>query len=119
MSITIVVSPTVRFKVEGMETAEDGSDKSFTFWLTAERLADSTQVVALQKQVREVEMAGSETPITDALLPKLRGWNGPKTPEGQDVPFSEDACRALLNRPGMAARTFAAYISAVGVRAKN
>ena len=119
MAIIITVSPTVRFKVEGIETGEDGGAVPFEFSLTAERLAESTDVVALRNAATAREAAGSLTPLTDVLLTKLKGWAGPRTAEGQDVPFSEDACRQLLNRPGIAVLAYDAYIKAVGAKAKN
>jgi len=119
MSIRIVVSPLVRFKVEGKETAEDGSDVPFDFFLTAERLATSEEVIALRQDVRDREIAGDKTPIVSALLPKVRDWAGPLAEDGKPAAFTQDNCRDLLNRPGMAALAFHAYIAAVGVKEKN
>lgn len=119
MPIIITVSPTVRFKVEGVETSEDGTPVPFDFSLTADRLAQSTDVAAMRAEANRLEAAGSATPITDVMLTKLKGWAGPKTAEGVDVPFSTDAVRQLLNRPGIAALAYNAYVEAVGARAKN
>jgi hypothetical protein len=119
MGIVYTVSPTVRFKVEGVETAEDGGVVPIDFMLTAERLAESTDVVALRNEVSKRESGGSITPITDVMLTKIKGWSDVRAKEGQDVPFSEDACRHILNRPGIAVLAYDAYIKAVGARAKN
>lgn len=119
MSIRIVVSPLVRFKVEGRETGEDGADVPFDFFLVAERLKDTQAVRAFRQLVSDREALKSDTPITDALMTKLRDWVGAMDEHGQAAPWSEAACRELLGRPGLAALAYHAFIDAVSVKEKN
>ncbi|HYC00346.1 MAG TPA: hypothetical protein VEC57_14510 [Candidatus Limnocylindrales bacterium] len=119
MAFKVVVSPTLRFRVEGTTTLENGEREDFDFWLVAERLATSSDTRALEESVAAIEKAGSRTPITDTLVPKMRAWAGPVGEAGEDVPFSPEALRNVLNMPGIAALAFNAYVAACGAKAKN
>lgn len=116
MALNIVVSDTVRFKVQGTENDEHGVEQPFDFWLTAERLADADAVMAYVKAMQRCESA---FPITEMMLPKLRGWSGIKGPDGQELPFSEDAFRRLMKKSGMAFLVHHTYLREVGVKEKN
>lgn len=119
MALNIVVSPLVRFKVEGKFTAEDGADAPFDFHLTLDRLADDMAIKALQDDIKDLGAKGSETPLTDAILKRAHAWQGPKGPEGQDVPFSAEALRGVLNMSGMAMLVYMTYLRETGAKAKN
>jgi hypothetical protein len=117
MALRLVLSPVVKFPVKGALTAEDGQTVDFDFTLTADRIGTSAQVGELTEAIRIAEAAGSKTPITDCLAPRVRGWHGVEDTDGEPMPFTEQALCDLLNLPGAATLVLAALLRASSVRA--
>lgn len=117
MALNIVISPSVRFKVAGSITTEDGKDAPFDFWLTAERLKDTAEVQGYLDSIKDADPS-ARTPVTDALALRITGWDGVKS-GSQAVDFSDASLRALLNMPGMALLVHSRYLRECGAKEKN
>lgn len=114
MAIKIIISDTLRYKVEGVFTDASGAQIAFDFHLIARRLPQDS----LSDQLPPV--ADGKVSVPDFLADVVTGWSGVLDDTGAPVPFSHDALRSLWNGvPGSAGLAFAAYCDHVRVRAKN
>lgn len=111
MSIKIVVSNTVAFKVEGTINDEAGIAQPFNFKVTATRL-DSDQIQTKLK-------TESDASLADFLSGVLQDWAGVLDADSKALPYSEANLRALTRIPGVAALVFQTYLAEVGAKAKN
>lgn len=118
MSFPLQIAPLVRFKVEGAFTGEAGEPIPFEFHLTCERLGSQAAIDALNTAIAERVTANSTTPLTDALAPKVRGWQL-QDEAGKEVPFTQDALLDVLNRPGVSQLAYALLCRESGAKAKN
>jgi hypothetical protein len=109
----------VRFKVEGTQTTENGEEAPFSLWLTATRASNSADLKALEDDIRKRREANSASAVTDVMVERIKGWSGVAAEDGTDVPFSEPACRTLLEMNGMAMLVYLTYLRESGARAKN
>lgn len=116
MPYSINLPARVRFPVEGTFTDETGRRQPFKFWLLADRLATSDDVRAQEDAAKTAEAAGSTTPITDVLLPRLHDWSDVVDADNAEVPFTSDACRGMLNQSGVAALVHHALVFHSGAR---
>lgn len=119
MALKIVVSPRVRFKVEGTLATEAGNDAPFDFFLVMDRLASEADVKAFQADISRRQADGSEFPVTDALVAKAHAWEGPVGADGQPAQFSEEALRGVLMLPNMTMLVYMTYLRETGAKAKN
>ena len=111
MSIKIVVSNLVKFKVRGTIKDEAGTDQPFDFHLTCRRL-DADQI--------KTKLAdSSETSVADFLLEVIEGWSGVRDADDKPMDFSDGAWRQLCKIPGVAIVAFRVYLSEVGAKEKN
>lgn len=117
MAISIIVSDLVRFKVAGVINTDTGASQPFDFWLTMSRLRDTAEAQSYLGEIRD--RAESATPITDALAPRVRAWNGVTGVDGAELPCTEEHVRELLNMVGMAAMVHTSYLQEAGAKAKN
>jgi hypothetical protein len=114
--IRITPPASVRFKVAGTTTDGKGESEDFGFMVDAIRLRDTHAVRELETAIQEADRAGSKTPITDALVPRMTGWTGPVDDMDQPVEFTPENCRAVLNQPGIAALVLDRFIAACTFR---
>lgn len=119
MSLQIVISPRVRFKVEGTLATETGNDAPFDFFLVLDRLATEDDVRAFSADVEARQAAGSKYPVSDALIARARSWEGPVDANNQPVPFGDEALRNVLMLPNMTMLVYAAFLRETGAKAKN
>lgn len=111
MSIQIVVSNTVTFKVKGSINDEKGVAQPFHFGLTCVRLdAD---------QIKDKLSAESEGTTTEFLSDVIEAWDGVRDADGKPLPYTADNLRQLCKIPGVAALTFRTYLIEVGAKEKN
>lgn len=111
MSIKIVVSNTVKFKVKGTLKDEAGVDQPFDFTLTCMRLnAD---------QVREKLQGQSDALVAEFMSDVIEDWSGVRGDDDKPVPYSEAALKELFNIPGVALLAFNTYLLEIGAKAKN
>lgn len=111
MSIKIVLSDKVGFKVHGSTNDSAGVAQSFHFQLTCTRL-DADQI---QQKLK----SDSDASLTDFLADVIEGWSGVQDVEGTPLPYSEDNLRALCKIPGVAGLAFRTYLAEVGAKEKN
>lgn len=111
MSIKIVISNTVKFKVKGSLKDEAGVDQPFDFSLTCMRL-DADQI---QNKLR----GEGDASVTDFLADVVEDWAGVKDADDKALTFNEDNLRALCRIPGIAALAFRTYLTEVGAKEKN
>jgi hypothetical protein len=111
MSIKIVVSPRVKFKVRGTIKDEAGVDQPFDFWLTCRRLDTD----AMQDKMRE----RGDASITEFMLEVIEDWAGVKDADDKPLQWSEDAWRALCRQPGVAMLSYRTYLTEAGAKEKN
>lgn len=112
MSINIVISDTVGFKVEGAINDAAGTPQPFDFSLVCKRL-DSDTI--------DEQMKGDFTPakVRDFFTAHTTGWARVRDAAGQEAPFSTDALASLLKIPGLPSLAFRKYIAEVGAKEKN
>lgn len=111
MSIKIVISDTVGFKVKGTINDAAGVPQAFDFGLTCMRL-DADQI---QDKLKN----DTDASITDFLCDVVSGWSGVKDADDKLVPYSEASLRQLCKIAGVAGVTFRSYLSEVGAKEKN
>jgi hypothetical protein len=111
MSIKIVISNTVRFKVKGTIKDEAGTDQPFDFALTCMRL-DADQI---QSKLR----GETDASVIDFLADVVEDWTGVKDADDKALPYSDDHLRALCRIPGIASLAFRTYLTEVGAKEKN
>jgi len=111
MSIKIVVSDKVGFKVQGSINDAAGVAQPFHFQLTCTRL-DADQI---QQKLK----SDTDASLTDFLGDVVEGWSGVQDGEGKQLPFSEDNLRVLCKIPGVAGLAFRTYRAEVGAKEKN
>jgi hypothetical protein len=119
MTFPITIAPLVRFKVEGNFSGETGEAIPFEFHLTCERLGDQAAVDKFHADIAEHATKGSTTPITDALLSRVKGWALKDAATNQDVPFSDTALRGVLDRQGVSQLAYSGLVRESGAKAKN
>ena len=112
MAIRIIVSNLVGFKVKGSINDASGIAQPFDFGLTCVRLS----LDEIQSKLRE---DGESATVTDFMVSIVRDWSGVKEEDGQTVPYSEGALRALCNISGIAMLVYRAYMNEVGAKEKN
>ncbi len=111
MAIKIVLSPLVKFKVEGTVKDEAGVDQPFNFWLTCRRL-DADQIKAkLQNE--------SDASLTEFMASVIEGWEGVRDHDDKPLPYSEEALPQLMRIAGVAPLAFRTYLLEVGAKEKN
>lgn len=111
MSIKIVISDTVGFKVEGAINNEAGNPEPFDFSLTCARL-DADQIQAKLKDQPEAS-------LVDFMVDVIKDWRGVKAENSTVLPYSADAYRQLCKIPGIAAMAYRTYLGEVGAKEKN
>ena len=111
MSIKIVVSPRVKFKVRGTVKDEAGADQPFDFSLTCRRLDTD----AMQTKLRE----RGDASITEFMLEVIEDWAGVKDAADKPLPWSEDAWHGLCRIPGVAMLAYRTYLTEAGAKEKN
>lgn len=112
MSIRIVVSNKLKFKVKGTIKDEEGKDQPFDFTLTCNRL-DQDQIKA------KLGPSGDDTSVVDFMLEVIEDWQGVRDPDDYPLPFSEANYRALCKIPGVSVVAFRTYLAEVGAKEKN
>lgn len=111
MAIKIVLSPLVKFKVQGTIKDEAGADQPFNFSLTCKRL-DSDQIKAkLQDE--------SDRSVTEFLAGVIDAWEGVRDDDDKPIAYSEAALKRLALIPGVALLSFRTYLLEVGAKEKN
>lgn len=111
MSIKIVISNTVKFKVKGTIKDEAGVDQPFDFSLTCMRLDTDAIKARLQDN--------NETSVTEFLIDVIEDWQGVRDSDEKPLAYSEAAWRQLCKIPGVASVAFRTYLSEVGAKEKN
>jgi len=111
MSISLVVSPKVKFPVKGSIKNEAGVDQPFDFTLTCKRL-DTEEIQAKKNE------DGSYVYV-DFMADVIEDWSGVKDGDKQAVPYTPDAWQALSKIPGVAALAWHAYMRENGAKEKN
>lgn len=110
MAIDIQIDDTVRFHVKGKLFDAEGREREFHFDLDMQRM---------DQDEFDKELANDRITVR-ALVERLaKGWAGVKGPEGDDVPFSNNALKQLLRIPGLSNLIWVAYCEYAGARAKN
>jgi len=109
MSLKIIISDKVRFKVSGKLKNESGGDDAFAFDILAKRI--STETLSGLKD--------TDQSIADFIADVALDWFGVQDADGAPLEFSAHALRQLLGIAGMATFIFAEYIRACGPREKN
>lgn len=110
MAIDIQIDDTVRFPVKGKLFDAEGREREFHFDLDMQRM---------DQDEFDKELANDRITVR-ALVERLaKGWAGVKGPEGDDVPFSNNALKQLLRIPGLSNLIWVAYCEYAGARAKN
>lgn len=110
MSISIVISDTVKFKVKGSFKDGQGLDQPFDFSLTCKRL-DADEIAA--------RTSTPDTTFAEVLGTVIQDWHGVTGQDSKPVPYSADALKALCKLPGVAFLVYQTYMSEVGAKAKN
>ena len=110
MALKLVVSATVLIAVAGLLHDEAGVARPFTCSLTCDRLTAEGIRERLEQKSRNTQ---------DFMREVIRGWRDVLGEDGNQVPFSPEACDQLLNIPGLANLAFAAYFEGCGAKAKN
>jgi len=111
MSIKIVVSDKLKFKVKGTIKNEAGVDEPFDFSLTCLRL-DSDGIKSKLSD-------NSETSVVDFMLEVIEDWQGVRDADDKPLPFSDVAWRNLCKIPGVSVVAFRTYLAEVGAKEKN
>ncbi|MCA3303794.1 MAG: hypothetical protein INF98_16690 [Roseomonas sp.] len=111
MSIKIVVSNLVKFKVKGTIKDEAGTDQPFDFHLTCRRLDED--------QIKTKLADNSETSVTDFMLEVIEQWQGVRDAEDKPMDFTEAAWRQLCKIRGVSLVAFRTYLAEVGAKEKN
>ncbi|CAN7410571.1 hypothetical protein LJR074_002597 [Acidovorax sp. LjRoot74] len=111
MSISLVVSPKVKFPVKGSIKDESGVDKPFDFTLTCKRL-DTDEIQAKKNEDGSYIYA-------DFMAGVIEDWSGVKDKDNQAVLYTTDAWQALSKIPGVAALAWQAYMRENGAKEKN
>lgn len=111
MAIKIVLSPLVKFKVQGTIKNEAGIDKPFDFWLTCKRLDADEIKAALQDE--------SDKSVIEFLAGVIETWEGVRDDNDKPIDYSEDALKQLALIPGVTVLAFRTYLSEVGAKEKN
>lgn len=119
MAFNLIISDTVRFKVDGSLTEADGKPRNFDFFLTCERLKTTEELRALDVRQRELLGEGHPQPITEVMRPLVKSWDGVNGPDGSPLPFTPENFERLMKVPGVALIAYYAYMSAVGAKQKN
>lgn len=113
MAYKLAVDDKVLVTVKGKLLGDaKGKEKPFAFKLLMDRLS--------QDEITE-RMKSSE-PIADFIVSLTRGWEGQTlvlNDDGKPAEFCEEALRALLNIASVGVHSYQAYLSDVGVQAKN
>lgn len=111
MSIKIIISDTVGFKVKGSINDAAGVSQPFDFNLTAQRL----DVEQIQTRIA----TDSDSSVTDFLASIVEGWSGVRGEDNEALAYNEANFRALCRIPGIAGLVFRTYLSEVGAKEKN
>lgn len=109
MAIKITLSNLVKFKVIGTVNNENGPE-NFEFSLTAKRYSAESLKARLNDEEETKE---------SFLLKEVTNWSGVKGDDGQDVPYSQEAFKQLLQIVGLTLLCFEVYMSEIGSKAKN
>lgn len=112
MSIKIIVSNKLKFKVKGTIKDEEGRDQPFDFALTCTRL-DQDQIKA------KLGPSGDDTSVVDFMLEVIEDWQGVRDAEDKPMAFTEAAYRELCRIPGVSVVAFRTYLAEVGAKEKN
>lgn len=111
MSISIVVSPKVKFKVKGFIKNEAGVDQPFDFDLICRRLdAD---------EIQDQKSEEGTYIFADFMGAVIEDWSGVKSEDKQPVPYSAESWAALAKIPGVASLAWSAYMRENGAKEKN
>lgn len=111
MSISIVISNKVKFKVKGFIKNEAGVDQPFDFDLICRRLDTD--------EIQEQKSEDGAFVYADFMEAVIEDWAGVKDDNKQAVPYSDGAWRALAKIPGVAALAWSSYIRENGAKEKN
>lgn len=109
MSIRLVVSDTVKVRVQGSLPNGDGGSIQFDYSLICDRLS-SDELEQLQED---------KVPVKVALLDRTKGWEQVLDESDQPVPFSREGFERLLKIIGMEQLAFARLIVASGAKGKE
>lgn len=110
MAIKIVLSPLVKFKVQGTIKDAAGIDQPFSFSLTCRRLDQDQIKVTLQDETQT---------IIEFLAGVIEAWEGVRDEDDKTIEYSEDALKRLALIPGVAVLAFRTYLTEVGAKEKN
>jgi acetaldehyde dehydrogenase (acetylating) len=110
MGFKLVELNAVNVKVEGSLANEDGKFERFDYTLQCARMSAD--------DLKE-KLADTQVPTKDFMVEVVIGWNGVTDAANIAVPFTNEACNALLNIPGMAGLAFNAYLEQQAAKAKN
>lgn len=110
MAIKIVLSPLVKFKVQGTIKDAAGVDQPFNFSLTCRRLDQDQIKVTLQDETKT---------ITEFLAGVIEAWEGVRDADDKPLEYSEAALTDLARIPGVAILAFRTYLLEVGAKEKN
>jgi len=110
MTIRITVSDRALFRVRCTVTTDTGAAEQFEFKALGKRLKPAALSAML-----------TEGRKTDDFLPDvIVGWQGVVDGEGNDVPFSAEALKQLLeNIPGLDQIIASAYVAETRAKEKN
>lgn len=111
MSISIVISPKVKFKVKGTMKNEAGVDQPFDFDLICTRL-DTEEIQAMKTE------DGSFV-FSDFMADVIEDWSGVKSEDKQAIPYSVESWKALSKIPGVAALAWQTFMRENGAKEKN
>lgn len=111
MSISIVVSPKLKFKVKGTLKNAAGADQPFDFDLTCRRLDVD--------EIQELKNEDGSYVYADFMADVIDDWSGVKTADNQAIPYSTDSWAALCKIPGVAALAWATFMRENGAKEKN
>ena len=111
MAIKIVLSPLVKFKVQGTIKDAAGIDQPFSFSLTCRRMD--------QEQVQATLRDESDKSVTEFLASVIESWEGVRDDDDKPLAYSEDALKQLARIHGVALLAFRTYLSEVGAKEKN
>lgn len=112
MSIKIIVSDKLKFKVKGTIKDEEGRDQPFDFTLTCNRL-NQDQINA------KLGPMGDDPSVLDFMLQVIEDWQGVRDEENKPMPYTEDNYRGLCKIPGMSVVVYRTYLAEVGAKEKN
>ena len=121
MAIKFKIGNRVGFKIKGVVNDAEGKEEAFDFdILDAHRLDEAALNAAQIALVEDAAKTGNHAAIADQLAAVFTNWAGVRDEDGAQIPYSEDALRALLKSyRGLGLMVWRTYCQESGAKEKN